>query len=109
MEKEETELNIIHPTRMQLENYISMKTYMDTELRALEKATTLAAENLKVRLDGLNEWRAQNRDERAMYLTRIEYDAKHLLLEQKIETLQKFAWIGLGAVLLAEIILRFIK
>lgn len=88
---------------------VSLRDYFDEKFKDLEKATDLAAENLKIRLDSLNEWRAQNKDERDTYLSRVEYEAKHLLLEQKIEGLQKMLYIGLGALLVVEAILKFIK
>jgi hypothetical protein len=61
---------------------ISMKTYVDIRFNDLIKATDLAAENLKVRLDGLNEWRLQNKDERGTYVSRKELDAKLEAIEK---------------------------
>lgn len=90
-------------------NVVSLKEYVDTKLIDIKTATDLAAENLKVRLNNLNEWREQNKSERANYLTRNEYDSKHELLNTKIETLQKFVWMGLGALLLTEILLKYFK
>ena len=91
------------------DDLISLRDFVEEKFKALEKATDLADANLKIRLDNLNEWRGQNRDERACYLTRSEYEAKHLLLEQKIESVQKMLYIGLGIFLVVEVLLRFVK
>ena len=70
---------------------------------ALDKAET--ATNL--RLEGLNEWRAQNKDERACLMTRVEYEAKHQLLLSKVEASQKIIYMGLGALATIQFILKF--
>ena len=54
------------------DNIISLKTYMDSRFDATEKATDLAANNLRTRLDSLNEWRLQNKDERANFVTKSD-------------------------------------
>jgi len=54
-------------------NLISLKDYVDfrveevkvllcEKLGALEKATSLAKENMEIRLTGMNEWRGQSKD-----------------------------------------------
>lgn len=51
---------------------IPLKEFIDEKFKALEKATDLASRNLAQRLDSLNEWRLQNKDERDRYITRAE-------------------------------------
>jgi hypothetical protein len=48
------------------ENEVTLKEYIHVRLNSIEKATDLAWENLKARLESLNEWRLQNKDERAL-------------------------------------------
>ena len=60
----------------------------DEKFRMIEKATDLATENLRVRLDGLNEWRSQNRDERDQYLSKAVYEGKHELLQTQVDELK---------------------
>ena len=90
-------------------DYVSLKEFIEQRFIDLEKATNLAAENLKLRLKGLNQWREQNRNERSKFLLNDVYEAKHLLLETKIENLQKFMWILMGIAIAIEIVLSFIK
>jgi hypothetical protein len=63
------EINKDHTTK----NLISLKDYIDfrieevkvllcEKLNALEKATSLAKENMEIRLTGMNEWRGQSKD-----------------------------------------------
>jgi len=54
---------------------LALKELMEVRLAAIEKATELASDNLKTRLDSLNEWRLQNKDERAQYVTHSELKA----------------------------------
>jgi hypothetical protein len=53
---------------------IKLKEYIDMRIAAIEKAIDLAADNLKMRLEGLNEWRTQNKEERQQYITKAEHD-----------------------------------
>ncbi|MFA5014018.1 MAG: hypothetical protein WC549_00560 [Actinomycetota bacterium] len=81
---------------------------LNLRFNEFNKATLLATDNLKVRLDGLNEWRMQNKDERNQFITKDAYEAKHQLIENKIETFQKFMYIVMGVVLTAEFIFKFL-
>ena len=80
------------------EDWVSLKSYFESKMEAVEKATTLANENLKVRLESLNEWRAQNREERATFITRNEFETKleHLLDDRRANI---SIWISLAALL----------
>ena len=86
---------------------VSLKEYIDTRIRDIERATDLAANHLSIRLESLNEWRLQNKDERNCYVTKVEYEANHKLLEVKIEALQKLVWIGVGGLFVIEIALNY--
>jgi hypothetical protein len=69
---------------------VSLREYLEARLDDMNKAVTLASDNLKARLDALNEWRLQNKDERATFLTRDTYEARHEVLVSKIGELEKF-------------------
>jgi hypothetical protein len=86
---------------------ISLKDYFDTKLCGMERATNLARDSMEKRLESMNEFRQSLKDQSSTFLTRQEYDAKHALLEQKIETLQKFVWLGIGILTIMEIVIRF--
>jgi len=49
------------------DNSVSLKEFILMQFDAQEKALILASQALGVRLDSLNEWRLQNKDERSMY------------------------------------------
>jgi hypothetical protein len=91
------------------ENIRDITKEMDLKFAARDKALELQAETLRSRLDTLNEWREQNKEERQDYLTRSEYDLKHELLQTKIEQLQKIIWGLTGAFLIIDYVIKFIK
>jgi cysteine sulfinate desulfinase/cysteine desulfurase-like protein len=54
---------------------VSLKEYIETKLVALEKATEEAKSSLEKRLEGMNEFRAQLKDQTSTFITRVEFDA----------------------------------
>ena len=88
---------------------ISLKEYFDTRLCDVLKASDLASKNLDNRLEHLNEFRQAMQDQSKTYLTREAYESKHQLLENKIDTLQKFMYMMMGGLVIIEIALRFLK
>ena len=55
----------------------------------LEKATTIASEGLEKRLSGMNEFRAQLKDQTANFITRPEHDAVLLRINEDIRILRE--------------------
>ena len=53
---------------------ISIREFLECRLIALEKATTVAAYGLDRRLEGMNEFRDQLRDQTSTFITRNEHD-----------------------------------
>lgn len=53
---------------------IPIKDYFEMRIEALEKATTLAALQMDKRLEGMNEFRTQLKDQGQTFLTRAEMD-----------------------------------
>jgi len=92
-----------------LKQYVDLKEYFEEKFRSQDKALELSRAVIEKRLDALNEWRQQNKDERETTITKVEYNARHQLLEQKIEAVQRIVYMGLGALAVIELILRFAK
>lgn len=86
---------------------ISLKEYCDTRFEQNDKEVKLAADALNIRVEHLNEFRKTLQDQSNSFLSRNEYDAKHQLLENKIDSLQKIVYIGMGMVMLLEILFKF--
>jgi hypothetical protein len=82
---------------------------IDVKFAARDKALELQADLLKSRLENLNEWRTQNKDEREQFLTRSEYEVKHQLLIDKMDAMQKIIWLALGSLVAIDYIIKFIK
>jgi hypothetical protein len=52
-----------------------LKGYIDTKFDAADVANRLARENVNTRLDSMNEFRMQLKDQAANFITRAEHDA----------------------------------
>ncbi len=61
---------------------------VEEKIKANEVAQNLASDNLKVRLDSLNEWRLQNKDERSNFMTRDYYEVRHQELQKQVDDLR---------------------
>ena len=86
---------------------VSLKEYCDTRFLQNDKEVKLANDQLQIRLEHLNEFRASMKDQAGLFLTRAEFEAKYQLLEVKIDLVQKLVYIGIGVLLVLEIIFRF--
>jgi hypothetical protein len=80
-------------------NSVSLKDYFDSKLvdvkdlfnskfEALEKATTIVAQNLEKRFDSHNEFRAQLKEQAGTFITRAEYQGMKDKLESEIDDLK---------------------
>jgi hypothetical protein len=67
---------------------VSLREYIEDKFCLIEKATDLANRNLEIRLEGLNEWRQQNQNERNMFLSKDVYESKHENLRKQVEDLK---------------------
>ena len=70
------------------EDGVSLKEHFESRIVALEKATTIAAINMEKRLDGMNEFRSQLKDQASTFISRNEYTVMMEKLQQDIKTLQ---------------------
>jgi len=55
-------------------NYVSLKEHFESRVSALEKATEVATNVLDKRLDSMNEFRAQLKDQASTFVSRIEHE-----------------------------------
>jgi flagellar motility protein MotE (MotC chaperone) len=67
-----------------------LKAQLDGHAIATEKALDKTEAQLNKRLESMNEFREQLRDQSSHFLTMDTYDANHKLLESKIEERYKF-------------------
>ena len=89
-----------HPA-MQTDNLVTLKEYIDlridtlcnyteVKLDAIDKATTLASDNMGDRLASMNEFRAQLKDQSATFIPRNEYLMAHDRLIADVAQLKEF-------------------
>ena len=109
---------------------ISLKEYFDLKFKELgkqlalrdsltDKALIKAEESLNMRLEGMNEFRAQLTKQATEFVTHIEFN-KSLekintefngyieKLETKIDMLMKIAYVGIGIMLVLQIVWKFV-
>ena len=72
---------------------------------ALDKAE--ASNNL--RLASMNEFRDAMKDQSGTFLTKQEYEVRHINLEEKIENMQRVLYMMIGGLAIIEVLLRFVK
>jgi hypothetical protein len=69
-EKEKISLKEYFDTRMK-----DADAFFDARIRAIEKSAEIAATELGRRLEGMNEFRGQLKDQAATFITRTEHEA----------------------------------
>ena len=80
--------------------FITLRDYIDIKVTELEKAVVCKitalealhmrdASTLEKRLDGMNEWRQERREQNAEFLPRTEYDIQHQKLVDDIRLLRE--------------------
>ena len=68
---------------------VSLKEYIDIKINSMERAVDVASQGMNKRLEGMNEFRQQLKDQTNTFLTRNEYETKHTLLADKISDLRE--------------------
>jgi hypothetical protein len=76
-----------------------------TILKKDEESVKTAKDSMERRLDSMNEFRNQLKDQELTYLRKTEYNLNHQNITDKIENLSRIVWIGLGIWLVLQIIL----
>jgi hypothetical protein len=64
---------------------VTLREYLEAKLESTERALALARSELDRRLESMNEFRLQMKDQASTFICREEYEAKHQLLIEKIE------------------------
>ena len=83
---------------------------MQANLDAHAKALEVARADMDRRLEGMNKFREENVADKALLMTRAEWTAGHeglmaktdekfLSMNSKLDTIQRFVWIGIGVTL----------
>lgn len=88
-------------------NDISLRDYFDSQIKDVKSSIGVAYASMEKRLEGMNEFRDTLRDQASKFITREEYEAKHRQLDDKISTVQKIVWVGIGITLALQFLLRF--
>ena len=91
-----------------LNDSVSLKEFITDKFQVLEKNTDTARLSMEKRLEGMNEFRQQLKDQNGTFITKTDYEGRHLTLETKIEALEKIVYIGLGICLALEIALKVV-
>ena len=100
-------LNEQSPVHENNGNTVTLREYIEAIMAERDKALTaafrsqqaaleLATRNLELRLEKLNELRAEVTQDRSNFLTRDRYDSQHSALEDKVAQLENFRGKALG-------------
>ena len=76
------------PPAWHTSEYVTLKEYIDTRLGAVEQATILSRQVLDARLSSLNEIRDALRDRDATFITKVEFAAILVRLENCIDGIE---------------------
>lgn len=72
------------------ESVVSVKEYFDARLAALDKSLLSQSESLDKRLESMNEFRLQIKDQTATFYTRQEHELFKDLVNKDLRTLQEY-------------------
>ena len=109
-----------HTNNSNHKDLVTLREYLESKLEAQEKALNLARDLLNVRLEGMNEFRADLQRLEGSFLTRMQFDAMMTKYDLEIKSLNKsrdetkgkadsfLVYIGWVLAIIA-IILKFIK
>lgn len=86
---------------------VDLKEYLNSRIDDVKDSVKTAYTSMEKRLESMNEFRTQLKDQAARFVTREEMESKIDNLVEKMESLQKIVYVGLGAVLALEFLLRF--
>ena len=75
-----------------------IKELSDLQFKLNQTAVDKAESLMRHKIDSMNEWRNQNKDERAMFATKLE-----------VAFLTKMVYTGVGIVVAVEFFLKYIK
>ena len=81
---------------------------LNIRLSYIEKGIENTEKQLNRRLEGMNEFRETLKDQAGHFVTREHLDTKLRLMQGEINLIQKLIYIGIGAILMIELLLRMI-
>jgi hypothetical protein len=87
---------------------ITLREYMESRFSSIQRAVDKAEESTEKRFAAVNEMRAMVTDAASKFMPRLEYETSHQALVEKVEGLQKFLWMGLGAMLAIQLFLGIV-
>lgn len=67
---------------------VSLKEYLESRINGVEKATTVAAASMEKRLESMNEFRSQLKDQTATFLTKEYYEMNHKVVQDQVDVLR---------------------
>jgi hypothetical protein len=79
--------------------YISLREYVDVRFQSIAQAVDKAESAAEKRFESINEMRGMVTDAASRFMPRTEYEAAHQAMVEKVESLQKMLWVGLGVIL----------
>jgi len=88
--------------------YVTLQELMDERFKALQRAVDKAEEAADKRFAAINEMRSMVTDAASKFMPRLEYETSHRALIEKVESLQKFMWMGLGAMLAVQLFIGIV-
>jgi hypothetical protein len=80
---------------------------IDRETRLREKAIEVARAEMNRRLDQMNEFREQLKDQERTYVTKVEFSPSYQQVEKRIASLERLVYIGFGAALIVNALLVY--
>ena len=98
---------------------VEIRDYINNEIKHLEEKYTIINEKNDValkkneramnrRLRGMNEFRAQLEQQTRTFMTKDEYKINERLVNQKIDTLTKIVYIGVGVIFVLQLVFQFV-
>ena len=87
--------------------------YLDEKFMTItkkdEEAVKTAKDSMEHRLDNLNHVYAQMHEAQDEYLKKEIFEVSHRLIEQRVDSVSRLVYIGVGICITAEIVFRFLK
>ena len=68
---------------------VSLRDYMESRLESIRATMEATDKTLELRLQAMNEFREQIRDERNSYMPRVEHEHIHTLIQEDIRMLRE--------------------
>lgn len=86
---------------------VSLKEYLNSRIDDVKESVKTAYAAMEKRLEGMNEFRSQLKDQAGRFVTREEMDQRFTSTNARIEALQRIVWIGIGISLALQFVFQF--